>query len=253
MTTQSAPLHGSLGIGAEHDRRAGGLDEVPHHLFRRKLRRRRDIELELETLGGMRPGRQHVVVVAGPGHRPALDRAAMLFVGHEVGHHLARVRAPCQAVDDGHRRIFRQLQQGLVIEDADHDGVDIARQHARRVGDGLAAAELHLGAGQHDRARRRAGAWRRRTRRGCAVEGRSKIIASVLPSSGFTGWCAFCFAFMAEEAASMLLSSDNGSSLISRKCFGDLLISSPPAWSDWTRSRRRRARAARRCPRFRLR
>ena len=51
----------------------------------------------------------------------------------------------------------------------------------------------------------------------------------------------------------MLLSSDSGSSLISRKCFGDLLISLPPAWSDWTRSLRRHARAARRCPRSRLR
>lgn len=62
----------------------------------------------------------------------------------------AGMRPPRQAVDDGHRRIFRKLQQRIVIEDADHDGVDIARQHACGVGDGLAAAELHLGTGEHD-------------------------------------------------------------------------------------------------------
>ena len=38
----------------------------------------------------------------------------------------------------------------VVLEGADHDGVDVAREHARRIGDGLAAAELHLLAGQHD-------------------------------------------------------------------------------------------------------
>ena len=50
------------------------------------------------------------------------------------------------------------------------------------------------------------------------VEGRSKIIASVLPSSGFLAFsCAFSFAFMATLAASMLRSSFGGSSLMSRK------------------------------------
>ena len=39
----------------------------------------------------------------------------------------------------------------VLAEDADDDRVDVARQHARGVGDGLAAPELHLGAGQHDR------------------------------------------------------------------------------------------------------
>ena len=42
-------------------------------------------------------------------------------------------------------------RSSVVVEDADHDRVDIARQHPGGVGDGLAAAELHLAAGQHDR------------------------------------------------------------------------------------------------------
>src|SRR6266481_6857249 len=75
----------------------------------------------------------------------------MLFEGHEVRHHLARMRTPRQPVDDGHGGVGRQLEQRLMIENTDHDGIDITRQHARGVGDGLAAAELHLGAGQHDR------------------------------------------------------------------------------------------------------
>ncbi len=40
-----------------------------------------------------------------------------------------------------------KLEQRVVVEDADHDGIDIARQHARGVGNGLAAPELHLRAG----------------------------------------------------------------------------------------------------------
>src|SRR3954454_23070822 len=61
------------------------------------------------------------------------------------------MRAPRQSVDDGNGGVRGKLEQRLVVQNADHDGVDIARQHPRRVGDGLAAAELHLGAGQHDR------------------------------------------------------------------------------------------------------
>ena len=74
----------------------------------------------------------------------------MLLEGHHVGHHLAGMRAPRQPVDHRHGGVARELDQRLVIEDADHDGVDIAREHARGVGDGLAAAELHLLAGEHD-------------------------------------------------------------------------------------------------------
>ena len=82
--------------------------------------------------------------------RPRIG-AAMLLEGQDVGHHLAGMRLFGQAVDDGHGRVARQLLHRLMIEDADHDRVDIAREHARGVGDALAAAELHFGAGEHDR------------------------------------------------------------------------------------------------------
>ena len=39
----------------------------------------------------------------------------------------------------------------VMREDANDDRIHIARQHARGVGDGLAAAELHLSPGEHDR------------------------------------------------------------------------------------------------------
>src|SRR5215470_277226 len=57
--------------------------------------------------------------------------------------------APRQPVDHWNSGVARELRQHLVIKRADHDGIDIARQHARRIGDGLAATELHLLASQH--------------------------------------------------------------------------------------------------------
>src|SRR6516162_2987363 len=44
----------------------------------------------------------------------------------------------------------RELGQHVVIERTDHDDVDVARENPSRVGNGLAAAELHLLAGQQD-------------------------------------------------------------------------------------------------------
>jgi hypothetical protein len=73
----------------------------------------------------------------------------MFLERHQIGHHLTRMREPRQAVDDRHGGVVRQLHQRVVIQDPDHDDVDKARQHARSIGNGLAAAELHFGAGQH--------------------------------------------------------------------------------------------------------
>ena len=40
---------------------------------------------------------------------------------------------------------------GLMIEDADHDGINVTRQHTRGVGERLAASQLHFLRGQQDR------------------------------------------------------------------------------------------------------
>ena len=50
-----------------------------------------------------------------------------------------------QAVDHRDGGMGGEFLEVALLEDADHDRVDEARQHAGRVGDGLAAAELHLG------------------------------------------------------------------------------------------------------------
>ena len=68
----------------------------------------------------------------------------MLLQRHHVGHHLAGMGEVGEAVDDrngGRRGEFREVG---VARGADHDGIDIARENARRVGDGLAAAQLHV-------------------------------------------------------------------------------------------------------------
>src|SRR5664280_3035373 len=102
-------------------------------------------------LGRVHPGCQHVVAIAAPGHRAAADRPALLLERHHVGQHLARMRTPGEPVDYRHRGVARKLGHRLVIENTDHDRVDIAREHARGVGQRLAAPELHFLRGEQDR------------------------------------------------------------------------------------------------------
>ena len=61
------------------------------------------------------------------------------------------MRALGEAIDHRHVGMVGKLDEVLMLENADDDGVDETRQHARRVGDGLAAAELHFLAGEHHR------------------------------------------------------------------------------------------------------
>ena len=75
----------------------------------------------------------------------------MFLECHDIGHDLARVGAVGKPVDDWHGGVFGHLVQGCFLERADHDHVDIARQHAGRVGNGFAMAQLHIGPRQHHR------------------------------------------------------------------------------------------------------
>ena len=61
------------------------------------------------------------------------------------------MRGVGQPVDHRHGRMARELVQLSRLVGADHDRVDIARQHARGVGHGLAAPELTVGGVEKDR------------------------------------------------------------------------------------------------------
>ena len=69
----------------------------------------------------------------------------------QVGEQLAGMQQVGQAVDDRHGGEPRQLLDVGLREGADHDAVDVARQHARRVADRLAAAELDVAGGEEER------------------------------------------------------------------------------------------------------
>src|ERR1019366_5143166 len=57
---------------------------------------------------------------------------------------LARVKKVGQAVDDGDRRVAGELEDRVVRERAGHDAVDVSREDARCVRDGLAASDLDV-------------------------------------------------------------------------------------------------------------
>ena len=116
----------------------------------------------------MNPAGRDIVAVAAPGHDLAGDRPLLFLQGHHVGHDLAGVRGVGQPVDHRHGGVARQIVEFARLVGADHDRVDIARQHARGVGHGLAAAELAVGGVEDRSSRRRAGASPPRTTRGCA-------------------------------------------------------------------------------------
>ena len=56
-----------------------------------------------------------------------------------------------KAIDHGHGGVLGKLGQGFVLVGADHDGVDVARQHLGRIGYGFAAADLQVGVVERER------------------------------------------------------------------------------------------------------
>ena len=78
------------------------------------------------------------------------------------------------------RQFFESTGRG-----ADHDRVEIARQHARGVGDGFAAAELEFGAREHDASPPSSHMPTSKDTR-VRVEGLSKIMPRNLPASGLS-------------------------------------------------------------------
>ena len=119
--------------------------------------RRRDDDLDPGQLADDRQRAGDVVAVADVGEAQPVELAEALAQGHQVGQRLAGVVQRRQRVDDRDLGRGGQLGDRLVGAGADHDRVDVAREHPRRVADRLAAGELHLVAAQDDRGRAQLG------------------------------------------------------------------------------------------------
>ena len=77
--------------------------------------------------------------------------AEALAHGQQVGHHLAGCSRSVSPLMTGIERVARQLLDVGMIEGADHDAVEIAGEHPRRVADRLAAAELDVAGREEQR------------------------------------------------------------------------------------------------------
>jgi hypothetical protein len=113
--------------------------------------RRRDRHLDAGDRADERQRPRDVVAVADVGEPQSLQAAELLAQGHEVGERLTGVMAGREHVEHGHVRRGRELLEHRVGAGAHADRRDVARQHAGRVADGLAAGEVQLVAAQHDR------------------------------------------------------------------------------------------------------
>ena len=73
-------------------------------------------------------------------------RAPVLADGEQVGERLAGVELVGERVDDGYAGVGGHLLEPGLLVGAPHDGRRLPAEHARRVGDGLADADLREGA-----------------------------------------------------------------------------------------------------------
>src|SRR5471032_1919391 len=123
------------------ERRAVGRHQ---RMIERVAWRRGQAQFEAENLCSFDPRVQHVVRVADPGHGFPRDGAAQFVVGEDVGQDLTWVIFVRQTIDHRHARIFGEALEDVLAERADHDDVDHARHHLRRIFDRFAAAELRV-------------------------------------------------------------------------------------------------------------
>jgi len=115
--------------------------------------RRRDDHLDPGQLAGNRQRTGDVVAVADVGEAEAGEIATALAQGEQVGKGLAGMVERGERVDDGHLGRGGELGHRLVGAGADHDRVDVAREHPRRVANRLATRELQFVAAQDQRRR----------------------------------------------------------------------------------------------------
>ena len=128
-------------------------------------------QLEPQEEGGLEPAVGHVVAVPHPGHGEVAARHPVLAqaLGHreQVGEHLARMGSVGERVHHRDRGPAGHVLQLGVGEGPDHERVEVAGEHARRVANGLAAPELHVARGEHHLRRAELASRPPRTRPGC--------------------------------------------------------------------------------------
>ena len=94
---------------------------------------------------------RHIVAVADVCHlEPGKILSLVLTDCEQIGQCLTWVQEVAERIDDGDIRIARQLLNAIMSVGADHDAVEIAREHARRILDRLAAPKLQVAAAEKE-------------------------------------------------------------------------------------------------------
>ena len=94
---------------------------------------------------------RHIVAVADVRHLEAREILALVLTNRkQVGKCLTRMQEVAERVDNGDVRIASQLLNAFMPIGTDHDAVEIAREHTRRVLDRLATPKLQVTAAEKE-------------------------------------------------------------------------------------------------------
>ena len=113
--------------------------------------RARQPKLKAKHRRSVQPRVGDVVPIPDPHHDSFFPVLEFLTHREDVGQDLTRMQMISEPIDDGNAGVPRELFNVSVGKRADHDPVDIARQHACRVLDRLTAPELEVTARQKER------------------------------------------------------------------------------------------------------